>query len=127
MLALSGCGAAPPRDSAKEFSGEKRAVAAAVENVEKAARDNDTKRLCTTLLTPRLQAAVKAAGTDCVTAVRDSFKDASSKELTVDEVSISGNTATAKVISGTGSNKKTDTLKLEKTGAAWRIASQLPS
>jgi hypothetical protein len=121
-LALTGCGSAAPRDSAGEFSGEKRAVAAAVEAVEKAARENDTKRLCTQLLTDQLVAAVKRAGTDCVTAVRDSFKDASSKELTVDDVSIRGDTATAKVTSGTGSDEKTDTLQLLKTGADWRIS-----
>jgi hypothetical protein len=126
-VAVSGCGAAAPRDSAEEFSGEKRAVAAAIEAMETAARDNDTKRLCRRLLTPRLQAAVKEAGTDCVTAIRDSFKDAGSKDLTVDDVSISGNTATAKVISGAGSDEKTDTLKLEKIGADWRVASLLAS
>ena len=38
-------------------------------------------------------------------------------------MSISGTKATAKVTSGTGSRKQTDTLALEKVGAAWRISS----
>jgi hypothetical protein len=121
-LTLSACGSAAPRDSAGEFSGEKRAVAATVEGMETAARKNDSGRVCTKLLTDRLLAAVKQAGTDCVTAVRDAFKDASSKDLTVDDVSIRGNTATAKVTSGAGSGEKTDTLELEKAGASWRIS-----
>ena len=36
-VAVSGCGGAP-RDSAKEFKGEERAVAAAIESLESAAR-----------------------------------------------------------------------------------------
>jgi hypothetical protein len=44
-------------------------------------------------------------------------------DLTVDDVTISGEKASAKVTSGTGDSKKTDTLELEKSGAAWRISS----
>jgi hypothetical protein len=118
-----GCGSAAPRDSAKEFKGDERAVATAIEGMEEAARDNDPERLCTKLLSARLLATLKEQGTNCTTAVRDAFKDASSKDLTVDDVTISGTTATAKVVSGSGSKEKTDTLELEKAGAAWRISS----
>jgi len=121
-LALSACGSAAPRDSAEDFSGDERAVAAVVEGVEEAARENDSDRLCTKLLSEQLRAAVKQEGTNCTTAVRDAFKDASSKDLTVDDVSISGDTATATVTSGAGSDEKTDTLELEKAGANWRIS-----
>ena len=121
-LALSACGAAAPRDSAEEFSGDERTVAAAVEGMEEAARENDSDRLCTKLLTEELLTAVKEEGTNCVTAVRDAFKDASSKDLTVEDVSISGDTATVDVTSGAGSNEKTDRLELEKAGANWRIS-----
>jgi hypothetical protein len=122
-VALTACGSAAPRNSAEEFSGVERAVAATVENIENAARDNDADRFCTRLLSDRLLATLKQQGTDCTTAVREAFKDASSKDLTVEDVSISGDTATAKVISGTGSNEKTDTLRLEKAEAGWKISS----
>ena len=122
-LALSACGAAAPRNSAEEFSGDERAVAAAVENVEDAARENDAGRLCTRLLSEKLLASLKEQGTNCTTAVREAFSDASSKELTVEDVTISGNTATARVKSGSGDNEKTDTLQLEKAGTGWRISS----
>jgi hypothetical protein len=121
-LTLSACGAAAPRDSAEDFSGDERAVAAAVEGIEEAARENDSDRLCTKLLAEQLLAAVKREGTNCVTAVKDAFKDASSKDLTVDDVSISGDSATVEVTSGAGSKEKTDTLELEKAGANWRIS-----
>ncbi len=122
-LLLSGCGSAAPRNSAERFSGAERAVAAAVEGVEEAASEDDADRLCTKLLSEKLLATLEEQGTSCTTAVRDAFKDASSKDLTVDDVTISGDTATAKVTSGSGSSEKTDTLQLEKAGAAWRISS----
>lgn len=122
-LLLSACGSAAPRDSSEQFSGADKAVAAAVEGVEEAAREDDAGRMCTKLLSEKLLATLKEQGTKCTTAVREAFRDASSKDLTVEDVTISGDTATAKVISGSGSNEKTDTLQLEKAGARWKISS----
>jgi hypothetical protein len=120
-LVLSACGATP-RDSARDFSGAKRGVASTVEDLEDAARKDDPGRLCTTLLTDGLLTALKKQGTNCVTATKQAFKDADSLDLTVDEVTISGNTATAKVTSGTGSKEKTDTLELERDGTTWKVS-----
>ena len=121
-LSLAACGA-EPRDSAEEFTGEERAVAATVEDLESAARDNDTEAVCTKLFAQRQLSTLEQQGTDCVAAVEDAFRDADAMEITVDDVTISGDTARAKVTSGTGASKKTDTLALEKVGAAWRISS----
>ncbi len=121
-LTLAACGAAP-RDSAKEFKGEQAAVAAAVEDLESAARDDDSGETCTKLFSAGLLADIKEKGKNCETAVEDAFRDADSVDLTVDEVSINGAKATARVTSGTGSNQTSETLALEKVGAAWRIGS----
>ena len=121
-LALAACGAAP-RDSAKEFNGAERDVAATIEDLETAARDDDAERVCTKLFSDRLLATLKEQGTNCPTAVEEAFNDADSLDLTVDDVSISGATARTEVTSGQGSKKKTDTLELEKDGAGWRISS----
>jgi hypothetical protein len=122
-LALSSCGGAAPRDSAQDFKGPERAVAKAVEDLEDAARKRDDDRLCEKLLTDSLLAAVKAEGIVCTTAAGDAFHDAGVLDLTVEDVSIDGDTATAKVVSGRGSDERTDTLVLEKAGAAWKITS----
>ncbi len=119
---LAACGA-ETRDSAKEFSGAQRAVAAAVEDLEAAARDDDSEAVCTKLLAESLLAELKARGTNCTAAVKDAFKDADSMDLTVDDVTISGEQATAQVTSGTGDSKRSDTLELERAGAGWRISS----
>jgi len=124
-LVLSACGAAP-RDSAQDFSGTERDVAATVEGLESAAREDNSDELCTQLLSDRLRAAVKEEGINCVTAAKRAFEDADSLDLTVDDVSVSGNTATANVTSRAGSNTKTDTLELEKVGAVWKILTLRP-
>ncbi len=119
-LAVSGCGGGPS-DSATEFKGEERKVAAPVEALEDAARAGRSATVCTKLLSDRLISQLKEQGTNCTTAVREAFKDADSLELTVDDVTINGDRATAKVISGSGSDEKTDTLELARDGTAWKI------
>jgi hypothetical protein len=121
-LAATGCGGAP-RDSAKSFKGEQQKVASVVEQLEKAARADKPGTVCTTLLSDSLLATLKKLGTTCTTGVKDAFADADSFDLTVDAVAITGDKATAKVTSGSGSKEKTDTLELDRTGTAWKIAS----
>jgi hypothetical protein len=121
-LALAGCGSAP-RDSAKDFKGEKRNVADVVERLEKAGRDDDAGIVCKTLLSSKLLAALRAQGTNCNTAVKEAFKDADSLDLTVDDVAVSAGTATAKVKYRSLSKDKTATLALDHEGSVWKISS----
>jgi len=121
-LALAGCGAAP-RDSAKDFKGAEGPVAKTVENLEQAARDNDPAKVCKTLLSAKLLTALRQQGTNCNTGVKEAFKDADSLDLTVDKVSITGATATAKVKYRSLSEDKTATLQLDQEGRAWKISS----
>ena len=122
LCALTACGA-EPRNSAEDFKGDEQAVAATVENLESAARDNDPDTVCTKVFAPRLLSTLQQQGTDCAEAVEDAFRDADAREITVEEVTISGDTARAQVTSGVRGTKKTDTLELEKVGAVWRISS----
>ena len=120
-LALAGCGAAP-RDSAQDFKGDERAVAAAVERLETAARDDKPDVVCTQLLSSKLLAAVRAQGTNCKTGVGESFKDADSFDITVKDVVIRGTHATATASYRRGSDDQTATLELEREGANWKIS-----
>ena len=120
-VAIAGCGGRAPRDSTQEFSGEKAKVAAPVEALEEAARDRKPQTVCTQLLSDRLLAQLKEQGTNCPTAVKEAFDDADSLDLTVDDITITGNKATAKITSGRGSDKKTDTLELAREGGTWKI------
>ncbi len=119
---LAGCGAAS-QDSAKEFEGEERVVAVTVEDLEDAARRDQPARICERLLARTLVQRLRRAGTNCRTAVNEALDDADAFDLTVEDITIRGTTATVKVTSGTGSDEKTDTLLLEREGRAWKIAS----
>jgi hypothetical protein len=121
-VAVSGCGSAA-KDSAKEFKGEQQQVAATVERLETDARADKAANVCTALLSDSLLATLKKQGTNCKTAVKDAIDDADSFDLTVDDVSIAGDKATVKVISGKGSEKKADTLEMARDGSDWKIAS----
>ena len=121
-LALAGCGAAP-RDSAEDFGGEEKAVAAAVERLETAGRDGDATTVCTKLLGATLLSALEKQGTNCRTGVKEAFEDADTFDVTVDDVAFSGNGATAKVQYSSRSEEKTATLVLDKEGGAWKISS----
>jgi len=122
-VAIAGCGAAA-RDSSKSFNGEERTVARVMEDLEKAGRDGDEKKICTKLLSKTLLAALKKQGTNCTTAVKEAIEDTDSFDLKVQDVKISGPHATVKVKSGaTGSSEKTDQLDLEREGSTWKIAS----
>lgn len=121
-LVLAGCGAAP-RDSAQQFTGEERAVAAVVERVETAARDDDPAIVCTRLLSTSLLTALSKQGTNCRTGVKEAFRDANPLELTVDAVEIRGSRATTRVNYRSGSKDKTATLDLDREGKTWKISS----
>lgn len=121
-LALAGCGVAP-RDSAKEFKGDERVVAAVVERLETAARDDDPAVVCTRLLSTSLLAALRKQGTNCRTGVKEAFRDADSLDLTVDDIEIRGTRAIGKVIHRSRSEERTETLELERKGGAWKISS----
>ena len=122
LLALAGCGGAA-RDSATQFQGEEAKVAAVIEQIEKAAREDKADVVCERLLTQARLALVKKLGTNCKTGVKDAFKDADSFDITVDDITVKGTAATAKVTSGRGSDKKSDTLELKREGAAWKVDS----
>jgi|tagenome__1003787_1003787.scaffolds.fasta_scaffold20711258_2 hypothetical protein len=121
-FAVAGCGATP-RDSAQDFKGDERAVAAVVERVERAARDDKPEVVCTQLLSSTLLEALRKQGTDCKTGVKESFRDADSLDITVDDVVIQGTHATVKAGYRRGSEDRTATLELDRDGGAWKISS----
>jgi len=120
---MGGCGGGAT-DSSKDFDGEERAVARTVEDLEEAGRDGAEDDICTTLFSETLLAALKKQGTNCTTAVKEALEDTDAFDLKVEDVSVSGTTATAKVRSGrSGSDQKDDTITLERQGSTWRIVS----
>jgi hypothetical protein len=121
-LTLGACGQAQ-KDSAKDFTGEQKAVAQTVEDLQKASRKGDEGKICDDLLAPALVAKVKTASKDtCENALNDALRDVDAFELQVKKVAVNGSTATATVTSDTGPKDRTDTLQLVKDRGAWKIS-----
>jgi hypothetical protein len=127
LLGLTACGQAS-KDSASGFQGEQRAVAKAVEQLQKDGGARDAQAICSSLLVPELVAKIKAvadkpAANGCKVALRDILTDTDAFELQVKKVTVTGTTAVATVSSEAGKDKRSDTIGLRKIGNAWKIAS----
>lgn len=120
-LVLAGCGAGSS-DSAKDFKGQQKGVATAIEDLETAGRDDEPVKICSQLLARSLLTRLREAGTNCRTAVSQALDDADQFDLEVDSVRIAGTKATARVTSGSGDDEKQEPLQLEREGAAWKVA-----
>lgn len=121
---LSGC-AATTKDSAAKFTGERKAVAQAVEDLQSAGKKKDAQRICDDLLARDVVARLKKSGGakhDCANALSDSLDDADSFDMTVKQVRVSGTTATATVKSEAGKKDPTDTLTFVKEGQNWKLS-----
>lgn len=125
-LAASGCGAAKTSDAAGGFQGEAKGVATTLDDLQRLGRSQDEDAICVKLLATQLVDQIKrASATSCPTAVSDVLKDVDAFALKPDgkdAISVSGATATARVVSGTGKNKRKAQLQLVKQGGRWKLS-----
>ena len=113
-LALAGCGA---QSATGDFEGEDKRVAQVVVDLQKAAQESDERLICRQLLSTEL---VRTLG-DCNKTVDGALKVADTPEMTVEEVEVTGTTATAEVQSGRDPDA-VRTIQLAKEGDDWKLA-----
>ena len=114
--ALAGCGSSGPTDEQQ--------VRETVDAFSKATAAKDYDKLCKQLLAPKLLEQVEQAGLPCEVALSKGLGDVKEPRITVGEITVNGNSATADVrTSAAGQEPSRDTLKLTKVGGRWRIAS----
>lgn len=126
-FALAGCAGQGKgnTDSAKEFAGEQKAVATTVEDLQKAAKERDGRKICSDLITAKLRDAISSS--NCGEAVDDAIRETDEVDLEVTKVEIDGSSASALVKEDTGDEtSRTRTLELEKAAGRWRIAALPP-
>jgi hypothetical protein len=84
----------------------------------------DYQRLCDRLLSPKLVSKVESVGLPCEVALRQGLGDVRQPRLTIGRITVDGDRATAEVRStAAGELPSRDTLRLERVGDSWRIAS----
>jgi hypothetical protein len=130
-LALAGCasGGSKNKDSASDFSGEEKAVATTIEDLQSAAEDSDERKICSDLIVAELRDVIAKNGNaaTCQGAMEGVLKDTDQSDLTVRRVSVDGTAASAVVRANLGDGKSRDeTVELRKVANRWKI-SKLPS
>ena len=122
LLIAAGC--APLSSSSSKnttkFQGAQKDVAQAVDDLEAAANDGDGAKICNDLISSAFRQKLAAHGA-CASVVKEAIKDADSVGMKVDQVRISGDTATARVTYETGKKDRTGTIPLVREGGGWRI------
>jgi hypothetical protein len=119
-LALSGC-ATTQTSSSKDFKGQEKAVADVVGDLKSAGQRKDADKICSEVLSAKLVEQLKSDGTTCVDEMDKAITDADDYDIQVTDVSVSGDTATAKVRQG--DDGPTATFEFAKERAGWRATS----
>jgi hypothetical protein len=120
VLAALASGCAGSSSSAGSFEGEEKKVADQVEKLQTAGETGDAKAICDDVLAKSLREQIQAAGSDCEQELDKAIKDADDFDLEVEDVTISGNTATAKVKGRDRGEDRVREFQFVREGADWR-------
>ena len=121
ILVLAACGGGGD-DSATEFDGAEQEVARAIEDLEEAGQEDEPRRICQALLAKEVVDRIEQAGDgDCVKAVDRALDQADTFTLTVEDVTVAGEKATARVETGVDV-EKVETIELVRENGGWRVA-----
>jgi len=121
VLAALAAGCAGNPSSTSEFEGEEQNVADTVEKLQTAGETGDAKTICDDLLASALREQVQAAGSTCEQELDKALADSDDFDLEVEDVTVSGSTATAKVRARVGDEDAVRDLGFVREGADWRV------
>jgi hypothetical protein len=113
---LAGCTAAGQNASAGSFEGEERDVAQVIDDLK---GSRDPEEICSRYFTDAFAKSLAAGDEDCVDEVQATIRDVAGTGLDVDDVTVTGDRATAKV----SQDGKDATFELERGDDGWQISS----
>ena len=119
-LALAGCG--PQSSGSTSFTGAEKPVAQVVTDLSGDAQRGKEADVCSKVLSKRLVKAV-AGDTSCASEVKKAFEDADSTKIEVDDVHISGDSATVNVHTTDRGKDVKRVFRLVREDGGWRIDS----
>jgi len=123
-LGAAACGTEPQASTteAGEFTGEEQRVATTIEDFSEAAGKQDTEQICADLLAAPL--VQRLGGGRCADELKASLRDTNASDLIVPArgIRITGQEATARVVTELGEDDATDTVGLVRERGRWRIA-----
>ena len=89
--------------------------------LQTAGQRKDADKICSEVLAPELVDQLKSGGSTCVDEMDKAITDADDYNLTVEDVTVNGNSATAKVKNG--DDGPTGTIEFTKGRDGWRASS----
>jgi hypothetical protein len=117
--AVAGCGTQSQSSSADKFKNrDQKAVAQKIEDLESAGKRGKADDICSDILAKSLVAQLDRAGTSCGSEMKKAIDDANEFNLTVENVTVNGTTATAEVKQG--DKGPTETMQFTKENGQWR-------
>ena len=118
-LAVAGCGAEQEQSSVDRFQDpEERAVAQKIEDLQEAGESRKPEDICSQILARTLVSQLEAAGANCADEMEKAIDDADDYDLDVQDVTVSGSTATATV--RRGDDGAPETMEFTKENGQWR-------
>ena len=121
MAVLAGCGG--PGAATGDFEGAEADVAEAIERLESAGtRQDNAGEICRDLLTSELSRRLAADASSCEAEIRQAIADADLAQLSVTDVSVRGDRASARVESAAGETRRAATVELARERGDWRLA-----
>jgi hypothetical protein len=120
LIFVTGCGAAGNTDSTEDFTGEERAVAQVVEDLQRAGERGDSADICRDILAPALVRRLDQGATTCAAEMGRAIDDADDFDLVVEDVNVTGTTAQATVRRRTGEGDQRTVVELAKAAGVWR-------
>jgi len=121
---LAGCAPSTTSssNSTSKFKGDQRQAAQTIEDLEAAANDGKETKICNELLSRSLAGRLAAHGASCPAATKRAVKDTDSVGMTVEQVRISGDRATARVKLDRGDKDRVTNIQLVREGGRWKIS-----
>ncbi len=122
LLALLLVGCTQQSTTSNDFTGPEKPVAQVVLDLSSDAQAGRHSDVCGNLLSERLEKEV-AGDSSCVDEVKKAFEDADDARIEVDDVTITGDNATAVVHSDDREEEVQRTFELVREDGGWRIDS----
>jgi hypothetical protein len=123
VLAALASGCAGSSSSAGDFKGEEKKVADVVEKLQSAGESGDAGVICEDVLARQLRDEIQEAGSSCEQELEKAIKDADDFDLDVEDVTISGDTAMAKVKGRDRGEERVRDFEFVREGGGWRATS----
>jgi hypothetical protein len=120
LIALAGCGGEQESDLDR-FQGPDREVAQKVEDLQEAGEGRNPEDICSDILSRTLVDQLEAAGTTCRDEMEKAIEDADDFDLDVQDVTVNGDQATARV--RRGDDGPTATFEFVRENGQWRATS----